>query len=107
MALKDQSRRAFRQALKVFPAKVNFNGIAKDCVSQPITATKDMQLSGFVGTIGAQITMDEDDFAAFAAGGLEEKKSLVTLNGGEPLQYIQKQSHPNSAVVHLILSSQN
>jgi hypothetical protein len=105
MALKDESRRAFQQALKVFPSKVTFNGITKDCISQEIQKSEEQQLVGYVPSIGQQITMDEIDFAAFEKQGIEEKSSLLKVNDDEPLQFVQKQTHPNSAVVHLILAA--
>lgn len=105
MALIDESEEAFRELLDVMPAEITFNGISKPCVSQTITLVRKQTLHGYVYDVAAQVSMLNSDFAAFVAMELKDRSSIMQVNGGEELVFMQKEIHPNSAVTHLFLAN--
>lgn len=105
MALIDESEEAFRELFALMPSTVVFNGISKPCVSQTLSIKKAQQLASYQVDASAQITMLNADFEAFE--GIVERQSTLNVNDGEDLVFIQKDEHPQSAVVHLFLQARN
>jgi hypothetical protein len=105
VVLVDESRLAYRELLAVMPATITFNGITKPCVSQSLSTQRAEDLQGYIVNSAQQVTMDVNDFAAFV--GILDRVSSVSVNGGDELVFIVKETHPDSAVVHLILASPN
>lgn len=101
MALIDESEQAFRELLAVMPATIERNGIEKPCVSQTLSIKRAQQLQGYQLDASTQVAMLVSDFEAL--GELEDRVSELSVNGSAPLVYLTKDTHPNSAVVHLFL----
>lgn len=101
MALVDRSERAFRALLRRMPSEIERNGITKPCVSQTYSVKRAQQVQGYQLDASTQVTMLVSDFEAL--GDLEDRVSELRVNGGDPLVYLTKDTHPNSAVVHLFL----
>lgn len=105
MSLLDRSERAFRAMLRVMPSTVVFNGTEKPCVSQTLSIKKAQQLANYQVDASAQISMLKTDFKAFE--NIVERQSALKVNDGEELVFVQKDEHPQSAVVHLFLQARN
>lgn len=113
MALIDESRAAFRELREVMPSTIEFNGITKTGVSQTLTIKRAQEVQGYQVDASTQFTIEDVDFAEFEANGLKDRvgemrvseeivDGVVTKWGGW-LVYLTKDTHPNSAVVHLFL----
>lgn len=97
----DESEQAFRELLAVMPATIEHNGITKPCVSQTLSVKRAQELQNYTIDSSTQVTMLASDFDAL--GTLEDRVSELSVNDGDPLVYLTKDTHPNSAVVHLFL----
>lgn len=105
MALIDESRAAFRELRETMPATIEFNGIEKTGISHSITVKRLQQLQGMDVEASSEFELEDTDFAEFVEKGLKDRVSTLTVNETDELIYMQKDSHPNSAVVHLFLGS--
>lgn len=101
MALIDESEQAFRELLAVMPSEIEHNGIKKPGVSNTLSVKRAQQTQGYQIDSSQIFDMLVSDFNAL--GDLEDRVSEVRINGGEPMVYLTKDTHPNSAVVHLFL----
>jgi hypothetical protein len=99
----EESEEAFRELLEVMPAEIEFNGIAKPCVSHSLNIKRAQQLQHYQLDASQEVEMFVSDFEAFE--GIRDRQSEVRVNGGEPLVYLIKDTHPNSATVHLFLGA--
>ncbi len=108
MALIDESLIAFNALAGVIePSTVVFNNVSKPCISQTLSVKRQQELQGYLIDASQQITMTTSNFAVFETMGIREKISVLTVNGDteNPLVFVTKDSHPNSAVVHLFLQA--
>lgn len=105
MSLLDESRAAFRELKAVMTptATIKFNGITKEGISHSITVKRMQQLQGYGVEASSEFEMENEDFALFVRMGLKDRVSKVVVNGTDELVYVQKDTHPNSATVHLFL----
>lgn len=87
------------------PSTITFNGITKPCIAQSLSAQRAEELQGYIVHTAQQVTMLVTDFAAFQ--GILDRVSSVSVNGSPDLVYIVSETHPDSAVVHLILAAPN
>lgn len=83
------------------PAEIEHNGITKLGVSHSLSIKRTQQLQGYQIDASQMFDILVSDFAAL--GDLEDRVSEVRINGGDPLVYLTKDTHPQSAVVHLFL----
>lgn len=105
MALIDESRAAFLELREAMPSTIEFNGITKTGVSQTLTIKRAQQLQGYQIDASTAFDLEDVDFAAFEEAGLQDRIGEMRVNGGEPLVFLTKDTHPNSAVVHLFLGA--
>lgn len=103
MALIDESEQAFRELLAEMPATIEHNGIERPGVSNTLSVKRAQQLQGYQIDASTQVTMLTTDFEAL--GDLRDRVSELKVNGGDPLVFLTKDTHPNSAVVHLFLGA--
>jgi hypothetical protein len=104
MSLIDRSRSAWLALYRVMPGEADFNGIKVKCVAETLSIKRIQQLHSYLIDGSTSISMLNEDFATWVENGLKDLKSLVSVNGGDPLTYVQNDVHPMSAVVHLFLS---
>lgn len=103
MALIDESRAAFRELRDAMPSTIEFNGKTKTGVAQTLTIKRAQDLQHYQIDGSTAFDMEDTDFAEFEADGLKDRVGELRINGGEPLVISNKDTHPNSAVVHLFL----